>query len=208
MVAEIKTFATNLTGWVVLLCVSFLASACSDDEPVEKTAVCNCPSVESVPVAAGYQAPGNIYQRPVSEPATAPDQMYMIPPRTFSTAPVQQGWGMQSQGTVAAEPAWDRAQQTYEAPQYTAPQTQRDTGVTPWTFPEQSPPAQQFQYDQRPWGQQTRPAQGKQSRAAKDTTRQPPNYYQWGAPVGGGYYGWGAGPYGAVPGAGYPGYAW
>ena len=204
MVAETKKLALNITGWVVLLCVLFLVSACSDDDPVEKTAVCNCPLVEDSPVAAQYQAPGNIYQRPVPGPAAAQNQMYMAPSQTFSAPPEQQGWGMQNQ----AEPAWGRAQQTYEAPQYVAPQTQRNTAVTPWTFPEQSSQTQQFEYQQRPWGSQTSSSQRKKSQAAKDASRQPPNTYQWGAPVGGGYYGWGAAPYGATPGTGYPGYAW
>ena len=202
MVPEADSLARYFTGRVILLCVSLMASACSDDEPVKTTAACNCPPV--VP-----QTQGNVYQRPVPAPVTAPNRMVMMPSRTFDAAPVQQGWGLQGHGTVPAEPAWGKTQQTYEAPRHTASQTQQKRAATPWTLPEQSPATvQQFQHIERPWGPPVKPAHGNQPRAAKGTSRQQPNPYQWGAPVGGGYYGWGARPYGFMPGAGYPGYAW
>ena len=196
MVPEPESLATNISRWVILLCVSLLASACGD-EPVEKTASCQCPEVETAPAAARYQAPDNIYTRSAPQPVTPPDQMYMMQPQTNP-----------------AEPVWDARQQTYKVPQNTAFQNQpyqqqyqqpyqQNKTATPWATPQHSAPVQQFQNVQRPWGEQT---QGNQPRAWGDTSRQQPNNYQWGAPVGGGYYERGSDPYGATQGAGYPGY--
>ena len=188
MVPEPESLAPNISRWVILLCVSLLASACGD-EPVEKTASCQCPAVETVPATARYQASGQVYTRSAPEPVTPSSQMYMMQPQTFP-----------------AEPVWDARQQTYKVPQSTAFQYQQNTAASPWAMPQQSAPVQQFQSTQRPWGQQTAPVQGSQSRAWGDTSSQQPNQYQWGVPAGGGYYGWGSDPYGATPGAGYPGY--
>ena len=273
MVPETESLATHLTGRVILLCVALMASACSDDEPVEKAASCNCPPVEDASVSEQYQTPGNVYQRPA--PVTAPNQGYMMPSQTYSSAPQQQGWGSpgqytvpapqqqswgspgqytvpaapqqqswgtpgqytvpapqqqgwgsqgqytfpkapqqpgwssQGQYTVPAEPAWGKVQPTYEAPRHAASQTQRSTATTPWTTHEQAPAAvQQYQYQQRPWGPQAKTGPGNQSQFGKDAARQQPQPYQWQAPVGGGNYGWGAPPYGTMPGAGYPGHQW
>jgi hypothetical protein len=200
MVLEPESLATNLSRWVILLCVSLLASACGD-EPVEKTASCQCPEVETAPAAARYQAPDMVYTRSAPQPVTPSNQMYMMQPQT-----------------IPAEPVWDARQQTYTAPQNTAFQNQpyqqqyqqpyqQHRAASPWAMQEQSAAVQQFQDVQRPWGQQTAPAQGNQTRAWGDTSRQQPNQYQWGVPAGGGYYGWGSDPYGATQGAGYPGYA-
>ncbi len=205
MVPEPESLAPNIPRWVLLLCVSLLASACGD-EPVEKTAACQCPVDETVPVAARYQVPDYVYTRPVPEPVAPSNQMYMMPPQTFTAEPAQQGWGMQVQRIPAAEPVWGARQQTFQAPQSTVFQYQQNTAASPWAMPEQSAPVQQFQSTQRPWGQQTAPVQGSQSRAWGDTSSQQPNQYQWGVPAGGGYYGWGSDPYGATPGTGYPGY--
>lgn len=216
MVAEAELFAIHPTFRIVLLCVSLLTCACSDDEPVKKAATCNCPPVESVSSpAAQYQAPGRAYQPAASGTFNAPEQMNRMPSQTFTTVPAQQEWGSQGQTTFQSEPVWGAQQahkapqQTYEAPRYETAQTQRNVAGKIWTFPEQAPStAQQFQYDQRPWGPAEKPVQGYKSNSARDAARQPPNPYQWGAPTGGGNYGWGAGPYGVMPGAGYPGYAW
>jgi hypothetical protein len=79
----------------------------------------------------------------------------------------------------------------------------------PWTTHEQAPAAvQQYQHQQRPWGPQAKTGPGNQSQFGKDAARQQPQPYQWQAPVGGGYYGWGAPQYGTMPGAGYPGQHW
>jgi hypothetical protein len=191
MVPETESLAPTISRWVILLCVSLLASACGD-EPVEKSASCQCPAVETVP------AP---------EPVTRSNQMYMTQPQAYS-----------------AEPVWDARQQTYRAPQNTAfqnqpyqqnqqnqpyqqnQQYQQNRAVSPWAMPEQSAAGQQFQDTQRPWGPPATPVYGNQSRTGKDTSSQQPNQYQWGVPVGGGYYGRGSDPYGATQGTGYPGY--
>jgi hypothetical protein len=193
MVPEPESLATNISRWVILLCVSLLASACGD-EPVEKTAsCCQCPEVETAPAAARYQAPDKVYTRSAPQPVTPSNQMYMMQPQT-----------------IPAEPVWDARQQTYTAPQNTAfqnqqnqpyQQNQQNRAVSPWAMPEQS--AQQ----QRPWGPPATPVYGNQPRAGKDASSQQPNQYQWGVPAGGGYSGWGSDPYGATQGAGYPGYA-
>lgn len=201
MVPEPESLATNISRWIILLCVSLLASACGD-EPVEKTVSCQCPEVEAVPATARYPALSNVYKRSAPDPVTPPNQMYMMPPQTFPAEPAQQGWGAQAQRIPAA------TQQTFKAPQNTAFQHQQNTAASPWAMPEQQTAVQQFQHTQRPWGPPATPVHGNQSRAGKDVSRQQPNHYQWGAPVGGGYYGWGSGPYGAMPGARYPGYAW
>ena len=215
MVAGTESFTTHPTCRIVLLCVSLLTSACGDDEPNKKAAVCNCPPPESVTSpAVQYQASGRVYQRPAAGAVRAPEQVNRMPAQPYSPAPAQQEWGSQGQTTFQSEPAWGAQQvykppqQTYEAPRYSStPQTQRNTAEKIWTFPEQDPQTtQQFQYDQRPWGQQAGASRGRQPNAANGATRQPPNPYQWGTPAGGGYYGWGAAPYGAVPGSGYPGY--
>ena len=115
---------------------------------------------------------------------------------------------------IFAEPVWDARQQTYKVPQNTAFQNQpyqqqyqqpyqQNKAASPWATPQHSAPVQQFQDVQRPWGEQT---QGNQPRAWGDTSRHQPNNYQWGVPVGGGYYERGSDPYGATQGAGYPGY--
>ena len=216
MVAETESFAAYPKCRVVLLCVSLLTGACSDDEPVKKAGPCNCPPVESVSSpAAQYQAPGKVSQRPAPGSFAQPEQMNRMPAQSFPAAPAQQEWGFQGQATFQSEPAWG-VQQTYKAPQqtyqppgYGSAQTQRNTAEKIWSFPDQAPSTtQQFQYDQRPWGPPAGSVQGKQSSTARDAARQPPNPYQWGTPTGGGYYGWGAGPYGVIPGAGYPGYVW
>jgi len=223
MVPETESLASQLTGRVILLCVTLIVSACSDDEPVAKPPSCNCPPVKDVSVSEQYQTPGNIYQRPAAAQARSSNPGYMRPSQTFSSAPQQQGggsegqyrfpaaqqqgWSSQGQYTVPAEPAGGVAQPTYEAPRYTASQTQRNTAATPWEVPEQSQgTVQQYQYGERPWGPQANSGPGKHSQFGKDTPRQQPKPYQWQPPVGGGYYGWGAGPYGVMPGAGYPGY--
>ena len=201
MVPEPESLAPNISRWVILLCVSLLASACGD-ELVEKTASCQCPAVETVP--ARYQASEQVYTRSAPGPVTPSSQMYMMQPPPFVAEPAQQGWGIQAQRLPAAEPVWGASQQTFQAPQNTAFQYRQNTAASPWSMPEQFAPVQQFQSTQRPWGQQTAPVQGSQSRAWGDTSSQQPNQYQWEAPVGGGYYGWD--PYGAPQGTGYPGY--
>lgn len=208
MVPESESLAPNISHWVILLCVSLLASACGD-EPAEKTASCQCPEVETVPATARYQASQQVYTRSAPGPVTPSNQMYMMQPPTFVAEPAR---GLQTQRMPAAEPVWGASQQTFQAPQNTAfqnqqyQQYQQNTVASPWAMPQQSAPVQQFQNTQRPWGQQTAPVQGNQPRAWGDTSRQQPNNYQWGVPVGGGYYGQGSDPYGATQGAGYPGY--
>ena len=218
MVAETELFATHPIFRIVLLCVSLLTGACSDDEPAEKAVSCNCPPPESVSSSAmQYQAPGRVYKRSTAGAATAPEQINRIPAQSYTAAPAQQGWGSQGQSTFQSEPAWGvqqtykAPQQTYEAPGYGSSQPQFNTAEKILSFPEQAPStAQQFHYDQRPWGPADKPVQRRQPSAARDATRQQQNPYQWGSPTGGGgYYGWGSGPYGATPpGAGYPGYVW
>lgn len=205
MVQEPESLATNISRWVILLCVSLLASACGD-EPVEKTASCQCPEVETAPAAARYQAPDKVYTRSAPQPVTPSNQMYMMQPQT-----------------IPAEPVWDARQQTYTAPQNTAFQNQpyqqqyqqpyqqphqQNRAASSWAIPEQPAAAvQQFQTTQRPWGPPATPVYGNQPRAGKDAPSQQPNQYQWGVPAGAGYSGWGSDPYGATQGAGYPGYA-
>jgi len=204
MVPEPELLAPNIFRWVILLCVSLLASACGDD-PVEKTASCQCPEVETVPAAARSQTPYNVYTRSAPGPAAPSNQMYMMQPQTFIAEPAR---GLQAQRMPVAEPAWGVSQQTFKAPQNTAFQSQQyqqNTTASPWAMPDQSGAAvQQFQNAQRPWGPPVTPVYGNQSRIGKDASSQQPNQYQWGAPVGGGYYGWD--PYGAPQGTGYPGY--
>jgi len=210
MVPEPELSAPNISRWAILLCVLLLASACGD-EPVEETASCQCPDVETMPAIAGYQTPYIVYTRSAPGSVTPSNQVYMMQPQTFVAEPAQQGWGLQPQRMPAAGPAGEVRQHTFMAPQNTAfqnQQYQQNTTASPWAIPDQSAAGvQQFQNTQRPWGPPATPVYGNQSRAGKDTSSQQPNQYQWGVPVGGGYYyGQGPDPYGATQGAGYPGY--
>ena len=216
MVPEPESFATNTSRWVILLCVLLQVSACGD-EPVEQAALCQCPEVETVPASVRYSSSDNIYSRSALQPVTPPNQMYMMPQQQgFPADSAQQGWGLQSQRMPAAAPAWGAGQQTFKAPQNAAFQNQQyqqhqpyqqSTAASPWAIPDQSAAVQQFQsVQQRPWGPPAGPVYGNLSPGVKDRPSQQPQQYQWGAPVGGGYYERGAGP-GATQGTGYPGYA-
>lgn len=196
MFLEPELSATNPLRWIILLCVSLLASACGD-KPAEKTVSSQCTGVETVPAAARRPVSNPVYKQPVPEPATSSNQVYRMPAQNFPAEPVQQGWGMQSRRVPATEPAWGATQQTFREPQ--------NTDTSPWAMSEQSA-VQPFQRVQRPWGPSATPAHSNRPRAGKDTTRPQPDYEPWKGPVGGGYYGWGPGPYGVMPGGGYPGY--